>query len=465
MRGKWYYAAFVVIFTAAAAISYGQGLLTFPNWTTSTRPGLTSPGAVGFNTQTNLPEYLDNTATWKSFSTGGGGGGGGTGTVTSVTGGCGLGNTTPNPIIAAGTFNAAVPVSNTITSSPYTLQSTDACNLVVLQAGASVVTIPATSTSGFGVGNYWWLDNQSGGTVTLNVTSPSNLDGSSSVSIVNATAMAFQSDGTNYHYMVNSAPGIGTVTNVSGTCGISTTNPTSAAVVSNSLTPVVVTASNPPIVTGYCGEAVYLSNSSNQTPTIAQAGSAGFLIGWQTLLCNIGGGTQTIAPASGTIGGLSSYLLNAGAPATPVCVGIISDGTSNYDVVNGPAGTVTSVSAACGNTTGTGAITAAGTVTGLFTPTLLTGSNPSITAGYCGGVEYLQNGSNQIPTIAEAGATGFPAGWFTDLCNSGAGTQTVTPTSPGTIGGASTKVLAAGSAAAPVCIRIVSDGVSNYYVR
>ena len=98
------------------------------------------------------------------------------------------------------------------------------------------------------------------------------------------------------------------------------------------------------------------------------------------------------------------------------------------------------------------------------TPTLLTGANVPITAGYCGGTEYLQNGSNQIPTIAGAGTTGFPIGWFTGLCNSGAGTQTITPAA-GTIGGASTKVLAAGSATAPVCITILSDGVSNYYIR
>lgn len=51
---------------------FAQTFLSFPNWTTPTRPGSgSSPGTVGFNTQTNLPEYLDNNAAWHSFAASG----------------------------------------------------------------------------------------------------------------------------------------------------------------------------------------------------------------------------------------------------------------------------------------------------------------------------------------------------------------------------------------------------------
>src|ERR1700733_5112679 len=65
-----------LVFAALAAIVlacgfgtflYAQNLITLPNWTTSTRVGA-SPGAIGFNTQTNLPEYLDNVLVWHSIT-------------------------------------------------------------------------------------------------------------------------------------------------------------------------------------------------------------------------------------------------------------------------------------------------------------------------------------------------------------------------------------------------------------
>lgn len=128
----------------------------------------------------------------------------------------------------------------------------------------------------------------------------------------------------------------------------------------------------------------------------------------------------------------------------------------------GGSGTVTSIATGCQATGGT--ITTTGTISTRVTPTDVTGANPAITAGFCGGLENLDNGSNQVPTIAVAGSAGFPIGWYTDLCNINTGTQTVTPAS-GTIGSASTYVLAAGTAAAPKCVRIISDGVSNYLIE
>lgn len=126
-----------------------------------------------------------------------------------------------------------------------------------------------------------------------------------------------------------------------------------------------------------------------------------------------------------------------------------------------PSGTVTSVATGCQATGGT--ITTTGTISTQTTITDVTGANPAITTGYCGGLETLDNASPQVPTIAVAGGAGFPQGWYTDLCNIAAGSQTITPAT-GTIGGASTYVLAAGSKAAPKCVRIVSDAANTNYV-
>jgi hypothetical protein len=77
---------------------------------------------------------------------------------------------------------------------------------------------------------------------------------------------------------------------------------------------------------------VYLSNAAPQIPTIAQAGTGSFTNGWYTTACNIGAGTQTITPATSTIGGAATYVLPAGSAAAPNCIGIASDGT-NYRIV------------------------------------------------------------------------------------------------------------------------------------
>jgi hypothetical protein len=93
----------------------------------------------------------------------------------------------------------------------------------------------------------------------------------------------------------------------------------------------------------------------------------------------------------------------------------------------------------------------------------LTGSNPAILTAAWGEFSNLNNASAQTPTIAEAGTTGFPAGSFFDIANTGAGVQTLTP-GGGTVGGASTLAFPAGSATVPRFARLVSDGISNYQI-
>ncbi len=138
-----------------------------------------------------------------------------------------------------------------------------------------------------------------------------------------------------------------------------------------------------------------------------------------------------------------------------------TNGQIQYNNSGSFGGITPAISTGCQATGGTIGDSLVGTISTQVTPTTLSGSNPAITTGYCGGLENLNNASAQVPTIAEAGSAGFPAGWYTDLCNINTGAQTLTP-GAGTVGGASTLVIAAGSAAAPVCYRLVSDGVSNY---
>lgn len=91
-----------------------------------------------------------------------------------------------------------------------------------------------------------------------------------------------------------------------------------------------------------------------------------------------------------------------------------------------------------------------------------TGANYAFVTGDQAKLVYLNNAANQVPTLPQAGTTGFAANWFVQACNIGAGTQTITPTTS-TIGGAASYVLPAASAADPACVAIVSDG-TNYVI-
>lgn len=129
---------------------------------------------------------------------------------------------------------------------------------------------------------------------------------------------------------------IGNYVAISAGCGNSTgAGAVQVGTINSQLVPVIVTAANAPIITSYCGELIQLNNGSAQTPTIAQAGSAGFAKGWFTTLCNIGAGAQTLTPAAGTIAGASSFVIGSGTATAPTCIGIASDGTSDYKVVAG----------------------------------------------------------------------------------------------------------------------------------
>lgn len=132
---------------------------------------------------------------------------------------------------------------------------------------------------------------------------------------------------------------------------------------------------------------------------------------------------------------------------------------------SGALGSVTSVCANGGVSSGGSCITTAGTISTTLPPVTITTASPAISAaGSNLGAEIdLTNASADTPTIPGAGTTGYPAGWYVwKVCNkAGAFIKTLTPSS-GTIGGAASYAISAGSAAVPSCISFVSDGVSDY---
>lgn len=125
----------------------------------------------------------------------------------------------------------------------------------------------------------------------------------------------------------------------------------------------------------------------------------------------------------------------------------------------GGSGTVTQINTACAISGGP--ITTSGTLQSTANPTTQTGTNYNFVAADMCTTVYLNNAANQIPTIPQAGTTGFENGKFIEICNIGAGTQTITPTTSTIGGGASTYVLPAGTAAAPKCIGIIANA-GNY---
>lgn len=114
-------------------------------------------------------------------------------------------------------------------------------------------------------------------------------------------------------------------------------NPPLTISVQKAITP--LSAANAPILASYCGGVENLSQATNDAPTIAVAGSAGFTQGWFTDLCNISANTKTITPASGTIGGAATYVIAAASAAAPKCITIVSDAANtNYAVETSGSG-------------------------------------------------------------------------------------------------------------------------------
>ena len=178
-----------------------------------------------------------------------------------------------------------------------------------------------------------------------------------------------------------------------------------------------------------------------------------FLRNWWLVLAFILAWTVPIVAQ--TINNLSAGTTPSGSELVPVYQGANPAVTLTTQQIANLKAAVTSVATGCAATGGT--ITTTGTISTQETISSQTGSNYAIVTGNCGQLVLLSNASPQTPTIAAAGSAGFAAGWYVDVTNAGAGTQTITPATS-TINGASTYVLVQNQTA-----RIVSDG-TNYQV-
>ena len=172
--------------------------------------------------------------------------------------------------------------------------------------------------------------------------------------------------------------------------------------------------------------------------------------------CVVGNGSAwTSAACPGGGGGVSSIAGNTGAFTLNGTSGL----TNSTNDIRCSAGS--SSQFGCVKVDNTRIVANAGVISaGGVAINPQTGTNYAIVASDFGKLVQLSNASAQTPTLPVASTPG--ANWVTNVCNIGAGIQTITPTTS-TIGGAASYALRGGSAAAPVCVTIQSDG-TNYNV-
>ena len=274
--------------------------------------------------------------------------------------------------------------------------------------------------------------------------------------------------------------GSGTVTSVGAGCGTSTSGSpitTSGTIISNE--PITIrTTGN--YATGDCGSLIQYNSASDQSPTLPTAASAGAGLYFDT--CSIQHAQTITRSSSDTIGGATTYSMGTGTAAAPVCVKLVSDGTSDWKPIpmtgggggsgtvtnvatstgltGGPitttgtlscvqgsssvfgcikvdgttitassgvitavggSGTVTSISAGCGGSTSGSPITTTGTISAIETVTVRTSGNYA--TGDCGTLVNYNDASDATPTLPASATAG--AGFFFDTCNINH-TQTIT---------------------------------------
>lgn len=96
---------------------------------------------------------------------------------------------------------------NAQTGTSYTIAATDAGKLLTLSNGSAVaVTLPAATTTGFGVNTQFEVQNKGAGAVTITPTT-SNINGSSTLVLRQNRSALIVSDGTNYQI----SPGAGSL--------------------------------------------------------------------------------------------------------------------------------------------------------------------------------------------------------------------------------------------------------------
>lgn len=263
-------------------------------------------------------------------SSGGGGGGGGGGSgVSSLAAGC---QATVVPLTGAVTVSTKFVLSSNspVVTTPYAINGTsDPCNLILLNSGASVLTLGSAATTGFGNGTYWAIDNQTGGAATLNITT-STLDGLSTVPIASGKTIAFQSDGTNYHF--TQAPAAAAVS-PGGSSGQLQTNNGSGGFAGVA----GVTAGQMPALTGDCtttagAVAVTCAGRRAAADTSVTQAAGDQLIAFTSITA---ARTVTLLAASTLPAGRRLVLVDESGSVTPaITISFVPNGTDNIQGSN-----------------------------------------------------------------------------------------------------------------------------------
>lgn len=191
---------------------------------------------------------------------------------------------------------------NAQSGATYTVVSSDENKLLTFNNASSVaVTLPQSTTSGFGQGATFYFFNRGAGAVTVTPTT-STINGNTTI-VLNQNQGAFiESDGTNYSAWVSASPsGSGTVTSV----GLQVNSASSSGILSVSGSPVTSSGNLNLTLSGTTGGVPYFSSSSVLLSS-GQLTQNGVVLGGGT-------GAPTATAASTTV--TNALFATAGAPA------------------------------------------------------------------------------------------------------------------------------------------------------